>query len=416
MSQIDTLQRTYGIHKRLTRSKANRLPSGFTPFKNKKISGQESPLLPIPGSFQEKTRIKGKKQDFIQPEVERVRPRDPEAVKFGERSTHKPEIAVNTPDRIGSPTTRNLIPTQNEDSVVTPDSRINRNELFLWLQMSHFAEKTQKNLVCLQEKLSRNSIFITLLSVLNLTPFHSPPTKNTRSQRNQAVPTPTARAPLDCIPSVHALSEDLDRGTPMKGGGPSRRGGPRSRLGEAEDGEGEESVEEEGSTENEVAAALAGAPEASETPNLAIFNQPLVSKAEPNFLKMMEKMTKFMGQLTKAVSPRESSRAQAFKTPSMKAPYSFDGSEVHKMRGFIQSCQLIFYNDPENFFSDRQKVLYSTSFLTGRAEKWIESYLSNISNEYPSYLLKNWQLFETQLFTLFSDPNEVRKDEQELVI
>ncbi|MBW0516834.1 hypothetical protein O181_056549, partial [Austropuccinia psidii MF-1] len=32
----------------------------------------------------------------------------------------------------------------------------------------------------------------------------------------------------------------------------------------------------------------------------------------------------------------------------------------------------------------------------------------------PSYLLNNWQLFETQLFTLFGDPNEVRKPEQEL--
>ncbi|MBW0536934.1 hypothetical protein O181_076649 [Austropuccinia psidii MF-1] len=98
----------------------------------------------------------------------------------------------------------------------------------------------------------------------------------------------------------------------------------------------------------------------------------------------------------------------------MKAPDSFYGTQAHKLRGFIQSCQLIFHNDPENSFSDRTKVLYSTSFLTGRAGKWIERYLSNISNEDPSYLLNNLQLFETQLSTLFGDPNEVRKAEQEL--
>ncbi|MBW0550918.1 hypothetical protein O181_090633 [Austropuccinia psidii MF-1] len=121
-----------------------------------------------------------------------------------------------------------------------------------------------------------------------------------------------------------------------------------------------------------------------------------------------------MGQLTQAVSPRDTSKVPAFKTPSMKAPDSFDGTKAYKLRGFIQSCQLIFHNDPANFFSDRKKVLYSTSFLTGRAGKWIEHYLSNISNEDPSYLLNNWQLFETQLFTLFGDPNEVRKAEQEL--
>ncbi|MBW0545600.1 hypothetical protein O181_085315 [Austropuccinia psidii MF-1] len=98
----------------------------------------------------------------------------------------------------------------------------------------------------------------------------------------------------------------------------------------------------------------------------------------------------------------------------MKAPDSFGGTKAHKLRGFIQYFQLVFHNDPANPFSDRKKVLYSTSFLTGRAGKWIEPFLSKISNEYPSYLLNNWKLFETQLFTLFGDPNEVRKAGKEL--
>ncbi|MBW0560523.1 hypothetical protein O181_100238 [Austropuccinia psidii MF-1] len=110
----------------------------------------------------------------------------------------------------------------------------------------------------------------------------------------------------------------------------------------------------------------------------------------------------------------DNSNAPAFKTPSMKAPDSFDGTQAHKLRGFIQSCQFVFHNDPVDFFSDRKKALYLASFLTGSAGKWIEPYLSNISNEYPSYLLNNWQLFETQLFTLLVDPNEVRKAEQDL--
>ncbi|MBW0465417.1 hypothetical protein O181_005132 [Austropuccinia psidii MF-1] len=129
---------------------------------------------------------------------------------------------------------------------------------------------------------------------------------------------------------------------------------------------------------------------------------------------MMEQMTKFMGQITQAVSTRDNLKAHALKTPSIKAPDPFDGTQAHKLRGFIQSCELIFHNAPTNFFSDRKKVLYSTSFLTGRAGKWIEPYLSNISNEDPSYLLNVWQLFEAQLFTMFGDPNEVRKAEKEL--
>ncbi|MBW0552750.1 hypothetical protein O181_092465 [Austropuccinia psidii MF-1] len=98
----------------------------------------------------------------------------------------------------------------------------------------------------------------------------------------------------------------------------------------------------------------------------------------------------------------------------MKAPECFYGTQPFKVRSFIQSCQLIFYNDPENFSQDRKKVLYAISFLIGRAEKWIKPYLSNFTNQDPNYLLNSWNLFESQLFTLFGDPNEVRKAEAEL--
>ncbi|MBW0521334.1 hypothetical protein O181_061049, partial [Austropuccinia psidii MF-1] len=50
----------------------------------------------------------------------------------------------------------------------------------------------------------------------------------------------------------------------------------------------------------------------------------------------------------------------------------------------------------------------------GKAAKWIEPYLSNLTNKYSSYLLNSWPLFESQLFTLFGDPNEVKKAEAEL--
>ncbi|MBW0559807.1 hypothetical protein O181_099522, partial [Austropuccinia psidii MF-1] len=121
-----------------------------------------------------------------------------------------------------------------------------------------------------------------------------------------------------------------------------------------------------------------------------------------------------MGQIIQEASRRDNSRAPEFKTLSIKAPDSFDGTQAHKLRGFIQSCKLIVHNYPGSFFSDRKKVLYSNSFLTGRAGNWIEPYLSNIFNEDPSCVLNKWKLLETQLFTLFGDPNEARKAEQEL--
>ncbi|MBW0525289.1 hypothetical protein O181_065004 [Austropuccinia psidii MF-1] len=62
---------------------------------------------------------KGRKQDHLQPKEERVRPNEPEDVGFGERSTQEPEVVLHN--------ARFSIP-------------INA----LWLQMSQYSEKTQK--------------------------------------------------------------------------------------------------------------------------------------------------------------------------------------------------------------------------------------------------------------------------------
>ncbi|MBW0487806.1 hypothetical protein O181_027521 [Austropuccinia psidii MF-1] len=124
-------------------SRPNQLSSGFTRFRNQNISGQESPFFTIPGSFQEKTRIQGKKQDLLQPKAERVRPNDPEAVGIGERSTQEPEIVVHT-SRISSPINRNITTTQIKHNFVTPESNLSSDAL--WLKMSQFAEQIPKQL------------------------------------------------------------------------------------------------------------------------------------------------------------------------------------------------------------------------------------------------------------------------------
>ncbi|MBW0478584.1 hypothetical protein O181_018299 [Austropuccinia psidii MF-1] len=106
-------------------------------------------------------------------------------------------------------------------------------------------------------------------------------------------------------------------------------------------------------------------------PTLAQYYHPVSYQSESSLLAIMQQMTQIMANF-QADSVSESSRPPAFKTPSMKAPECFDGTQSFKVRSFIQSCQLIFHNDPENFSQDRNKVFYSTSFLIARAKKWIE--------------------------------------------
>ncbi|MBW0505408.1 hypothetical protein O181_045123, partial [Austropuccinia psidii MF-1] len=107
----------------------------------KDVSGQQSPFFTIPGSFQKNTRIQGQKQNHLQPNKERVRTNHPEAVRFDERSSKEPEVVLHK-SRIGSPINKNITPTQIEHNDVTPESNLNSDTL--WLQMSQYAEKTQK--------------------------------------------------------------------------------------------------------------------------------------------------------------------------------------------------------------------------------------------------------------------------------
>ncbi|MBW0513587.1 hypothetical protein O181_053302 [Austropuccinia psidii MF-1] len=129
--QRDRLQRPYGNHQRLESQQEAHNPGG---------------------SFQEKTRIKGQNQYHLQPEEERFRLNDPESVGFGERSAQEPEVVVKN-SRISSPIFRNITPTQIEDNVVTPESNLNSDAL--WLQMSQFAEKAQNQFAELQESHER---------------------------------------------------------------------------------------------------------------------------------------------------------------------------------------------------------------------------------------------------------------------
>ncbi|MBW0484392.1 hypothetical protein O181_024107 [Austropuccinia psidii MF-1] len=218
---------------------------------------------------------------------------------------------------------------------------------------------------------------------------HSPPAKHTRSQaRTQAVLTPNPRAPLDGTPAVPQLRAELDRGPIMEGAPPSRKEGrgPRrsssfsgivgvfpglSRTslnvpGEYDEEEGENSVEEEASEGTEEAPAPVGAPQSTGRPTLAQSDQPVSHQSEPSLLAIMQQMTQLMANL-QAASSSESSRPPTFKTPEC-----FDGTQPFK------------------------------------------PYLSNLTNQDPSYLLNAWKLFESQLFNLFGDPNEVRKAEAEL--
>ncbi|MBW0540426.1 hypothetical protein O181_080141 [Austropuccinia psidii MF-1] len=219
---------------------------------------------------------------------------------------------------------------------------------------------------------------------------------------------PTTRAPPDVTPAVSQLRAQLDRGPRMEGAPPSRKEGRGPRRSSSfsgvvggfpgtsrtlfkcpgEDGQEEEEnyVEEEESDGTGGAPAPVGVPQGTGGPTVSQYNQPVSHQSEPYLLAIMQQITQIMAKL-QAASSSEAPSPPAFKTTSMKAPECFDGTQPFKVRRFIQFYQFVFHNDPANFSQERRKVLYATQFLSGRAAKWIEPYLSNLTNQDTNYLL-----------------------------
>ncbi|MBW0524270.1 hypothetical protein O181_063985, partial [Austropuccinia psidii MF-1] len=100
-----------------------------------------------PRKFLEKKRIQGQKQDHLQQEEDRVRPNDPEAVGFGERSAQEPEVVVHN-SRISRPLNRNITPTEIEHNVAEKSKK-----QFEELQASH---ERMKELTASMDKIVKN--------------------------------------------------------------------------------------------------------------------------------------------------------------------------------------------------------------------------------------------------------------------
>ncbi|MBW0562797.1 hypothetical protein O181_102512 [Austropuccinia psidii MF-1] len=97
------------VEEQLTQTGNTQIPLGSQGVGQTSSPVASHQFFTIPGSFQEKTRIQGQKQDLFKPKAERFRHNDPEAVVLGERSTQEPEIAIHT-SGISSSINRNINP------------------------------------------------------------------------------------------------------------------------------------------------------------------------------------------------------------------------------------------------------------------------------------------------------------------
>ena len=83
----------------------------------------------------------------------------------------------------------------------------------------------------------------------------------------------------------------------------------------------------------------------------------------------------------------------------LQEPDTFDGLDASKHRVFILQCSLHFQDRTNTFSSDRAKVAYTLSYLTGPPLGWFKPGLFALS--LPAWV-HNWDLFHAELESNFS--------------
>ncbi|MBW0498419.1 hypothetical protein O181_038134 [Austropuccinia psidii MF-1] len=110
----------------------------------------------------------------------------------------------------------------------------------------------------------------------------------------------------------------------------------------------ENSVEEGESYGSEGVPSPVRASQGTGGPMLAQSKNLVSHQSKPSSSAIMQQITQIMANI-QATSSSQASRPEAFNTLSMKAPEFFDGTQLFKVRSFIQCFQLIFHNDLANF-------------------------------------------------------------------
>ena len=110
----------------------------------------------------------------------------------------------------------------------------------------------------------------------------------------------------------------------------------------------------------------------------------------------------------------------------VREPNTFDGSTPKKLRTFLAQCRLNFEDRPTSFPSERTKVTYALSYLSGTALQWFEPAILEPLSLSADHFMNDYDLFVDELKLNFGpyDPeadaeaaieNLVMKDTQHIV-
>ena len=99
-----------------------------------------------------------------------------------------------------------------------------------------------------------------------------------------------------------------------------------------------------------------------------------------------------------------------YREPNVADPQHFYGKRGDLVN-FLTQVRLVFELQPSRFQSERQKVLYTVSFLRGTASNWFQPFLTQKPT---SLMLDDFDIFAETLKKAFGDPDQSATSEREI--
>ena len=100
------------------------------------------------------------------------------------------------------------------------------------------------------------------------------------------------------------------------------------------------------------------------------------------------------------------------KEGDVKALTSFSSKDHTKLRDFLFECGLIFDTKPRTFATEKSRVLYTIQHLNGMAKRHFRHYIKAGGTD-PK--VNQWNIFTTELETVFSDPDWLGRASEKLL-
>ena len=165
----------------------------------------------------------------------------------------------------------------------------------------------------------------------------------------------------------------------------------------------EQSTAEENHDAPSITAGQDNAAEAQETTEQKTSTDDKAASADP-----MERLASALASTILKISEKSNTVTVKASTdynkgPEARVPDKYDGTRADKLRPFLSGLNIVFLNHDKRFATDRAKVLFAGSFLSGVAADWFEPIINESSKE--ALMLDNYDLFKDRITKVFGDPN-----------